>query len=138
MRILLPSLLFIAACTPTARDLERQADAEAGARAALDRELAGLVPGRTQACVNQTELRGGLKSFGNTLVYSNGGSTKYVNRTTGGCERVGHDAILVTRTSSPQLCRGDIGRTIDRGSHMFAGSCGFGDFVRYQRPSRGS
>ena len=138
MRILLPSLLFIAACTPTARDLERQADAEAGARAALDRELAGLVPGRTQACVSQTELRGGLKSFGDTLVYSTAGSTKYVNRTSGGCERVGRDAVLVTRTSSSQLCRGDIGTTIDQSSHFYAGSCGFGDFVRYERPPRGS
>jgi hypothetical protein len=137
MRILLPSLLFLAACTPTAADLQRQADAAAGARAALDRELAGLVPERPQSCVSQFELRGGgLKAFGDTLVYSSG-STRYVNRTTGGCERVGEDSILVTRTPSAQLCSGDIATTVDRTSQFQNGSCGLGEFVRYRRPSSG-
>lgn len=133
MRILLPSLLFLAACTPTARDLERQADRDAGARMALDRELAGLVPDRPRNCVSQLELRGDLKSFGDTLVYSNG-SDKFVNQTSGGCERVGNDAILVTVTPSTQLCRGEIATTVDQTSRFQNGSCSLGDFVRYRRP----
>ncbi|HEU0043695.1 hypothetical protein [Sphingomonas sp.] len=134
MRILLPSLLLLAtACTPTAGDLERQAARDAGARAALDAELAGLVPGKPQVCVNMTELRN-LRAYGSTLVYTSTGRDKLVNHTSGGCERVANDAILVTRTSSSQLCRGDIATTVDRTANTFSGSCGLGEFVRYSRP----
>ena len=137
MRMVLPTLLLLAACTPTARDLERQADAEAGARAALERELAGRVPGRPQSCVSQLELRGSLKAYGDTLVYA-AGPDRLVNRTSGGCERVGNDAILVTRTSSSQLCRGDIATTLDQTARFQNGSCSLGDFVRYRRPTDGN
>lgn len=133
MRILLPSLLiFAAACTPTARELDRQASADAGARAALDRELAGLVPGRPQGCVSQTELRE-VKAYGDTLLYGTRGRTRYVNQTSGGCGDVGNQAILVTRTPSTQLCRGDIATSIDRASRISTGSCSFGDFVPYTK-----
>ena len=137
MRILLPLLLFsVAACTQTAADVERQAAADAGTRAELDRELAGLVPGRTQGCATQTELRN-LKTFGDTLVYDTNGSDKLVTRTSGGCERVGAEGILVTRTPSTQLCRGDIATVVDRNSRFTIGSCSFGDFTRYERPREG-
>lgn len=133
MRILLPFLLIsAAACTPTARDLDRQAAAEAGTRAALDRELAGYTPGRPTGCVQQTDLRE-LKAYGDTFVYGSRGSARYVNRTSGGCERVGDDAILVTKTPSTSLCRGDIATTIDRTAHIQNGSCSFGDFVPYTK-----
>ena len=134
MRIVLSSLLFLAAaCTPTQRDLDRRADAEAGTRAALDKELAGLTPGRPQGCVTQTQLRN-VKAFGDTLVYRTIGGTRYASRTSGGCERVGDDSILITKTPSTQLCRGDIATTVDRSSRFPSGSCSFGDFVPYRRP----
>ena len=134
MRVLLPSLLLLAtACTPTAGDLERQAARDAGARAALDTELAGLVPGKPQVCVNTTDLRD-LKAYGATLVYHGTGRDKFVNQTSGGCERVANNDILVTRTSSSRLCRGDIATTVDQSSRSFSGSCGLGEFVRYSRP----
>jgi hypothetical protein len=139
MRILFTSLAILAviACTPTAGDLERRADAEAGARAALDKELAGLVPGRPQNCVSQLQLRSGPKAYGSTLVYTNSSAEKYVNRTSGGCERIGTggDAILVTRTPSTQLCSGDIATTVDQVSRFQNGSCSFGEFIPYTRAS---
>lgn len=135
MRILLPSLLLLAtACTPTARDMDRQADAQAGARSALDEELVGLVPDRPQACVQTRLLQGGLAAYGDTLVYRVNAREKYVNRTSGGCEQVANDSYLVTRTPSTQLCRGDIATAVSRTSNVFSGSCGLGDFVRYSRP----
>ena len=135
MRILLPSLLILAACTPTTRDLERQADAEAGARAELDRELAGLVPIRSSGCANQRDLRD-VQFYGDTLVYRTGSNVKYVTRTSGGCGRTGADPILVTVTPQTQLCRGDIATTVDRTSQVQVGSCSFGEFIRYERPPR--
>lgn len=136
MRILLPLLVIsAAACTPTARELDRQAAAEAGDRAALDRELAGLVPGRPQTCVQQTQLRD-MKSFGDTLVYRGLGRTRYVNQTSGGCSPDRNDAFLVTRTPTAQLCRGDIAQAVNRTSRFPIGSCSYGEFVPYTVPSR--
>jgi hypothetical protein len=37
----------------------------------------------------------------------------------------------VTRTSSSQLCRGDIATVIDTSTRTPVGSCVFGDFVPY-------
>ena len=131
MRIWLPMLLFtFAACTPTARELDRQAAMEAGDRAALDHELVGLMPGRPQDCVNQTQLRD-MRSFGDTLVYRGPGRTRYVNRTSGGCDTERHDAYLVTSTPTTQLCRGDIAHAVNRSSNFPVGSCSYGDFVPY-------
>lgn len=133
MRILLPLLLIsAAACTPTARDLEQQAATEAGDRAAIDKELAGLVPGKPQGCVQQFLLRD-QRAYGDTIVYRTGGSERYVNRTSGGCGRIGDDTYLVTRTSTGQLCRGDIAQAVNRTSQFPMGSCTYGDFVRYGR-----
>lgn len=133
MRIMLPSLLiFAAACTPTARDLDRRATAEAATQAALDKELAGRVAGKPQDCVEQTRLRGS-KQFGDTIVYEGVGSVRYVNRTSGGCGDVARDSFLVTRTPSTQLCRGDIAQAVDRSSKFPTGSCSYGDFVPYTR-----
>lgn len=133
MRILLPSLLiFVAACTPTARDLDRRAVAEAGTQAALDKQLAGLVPGKPQDCVEQFRLRGS-QSFGDTIVYETTGSQRYVNRTSGGCGQTNDNSFLVTSTPSTQLCRGDIAQAVDRTSNFPVGSCSYGEFVPYNR-----
>lgn len=137
MRILLPLLAIAvtAACAPTPRELQQQAAAEAGDRAALDRELAGRTPGRPQDCVQQTRLRD-MKSYGGTLVYRGDGDTRYVNVTGGGCERVSSDdAFLVTATPSTLLCRGDIATAVSRTSNFPIGSCSYGEFVPY-RPAR--
>lgn len=136
MRILLPSLLiFAAACTPTARDLDRRAGAEAASRAALDKELAGLVPGQPQGCVQQFQLRAS-KRFGDIIVYQTNGSQRYVTRTNGGCGQDSDDSYLVTRTPTGQLCRGDIAQAISRTAQFPVGACSFGDFVPYSKPER--
>ena len=136
MRILLPLLLIsAAACTPTARQVERQAAVDAGDRAALDRELAGLTPGQPQDCVTQTQLRE-MKSYGDTLVYRGPGRTLYVNQTSGGCSLERDDAFLVTSTPTTQLCRGDIAQAVSRTSRFPVGSCSYGAFVPYDRPAR--
>ena len=133
MRILLPLLLIsVAACTQTPRQLEAQAAAEAGDRAAIDRELAGFTPGPPQSCVQQTQLRE-MSSHGDTLIYRSTSGVRYVNHTSGGCSPDRDDAFLVTRTPSTSLCRGDIAQAINRTSRFPVGSCSYGDFVPYRR-----
>lgn len=118
-------------CTAMAKDTTR----ESKVQAALARELAGLTPGTPQSCLNTFETRNAsAQSFGDTLVYRTTGSRRYVTVTTG-CTDIGGngDNILITKTFSTQLCRGDIATTVDRTSHFFSGSCSFGDFVPYTR-----
>ena len=125
--------LGVAACAETPRQAAQRATAEERTRSALDRELAGLVPGAPQSCINDFERRESVTSYGDTLVYRSG-ATRYVTQTTG-CHGIGGngDNILVTKTTSSQLCRGDIATTVDRTSRFTSGACSFGDFTPYRR-----
>lgn len=136
MRVLLMLSLALAGCAETPKQEAARAAETDRTRADLDRELAGLVPGPAKSCLQSWE-RDQVKAFGDTLVYrARGGgrnSTRYVTQTTG-CRGVGDDSILVTRTPTTQLCRGDIATTVDRTSRFPTGGCSFGDFVPYSRP----
>lgn len=133
MRLLIPTLaLAVTACAETPIQTASRAAAADKTRAALDRELAGLAPGAPQSCLPAFDRRE-MKAFGDTLVYRTAGRTRYVTQTTG-CRGIGEDNILVTRTPTPQLCRGDIATTVDRTSGFQTGGCSFGDFIPYRRP----
>ena len=135
MRALLMFCLALAACAETPKQ-EAAGAAEADrTRADIDRELAGRVPGPAKSCLQSWE-RDQVKAFGDTLVYrgrSGRNATRFVTQTTG-CRGVGEDNILITRTPTTQLCRGDIATTVDRTSQFQTGGCSFGDFVPYSRP----
>lgn len=76
-----------------------------------------------------------MTAYGPTIVYTLSPRLKYVSETQGGCETIGQrgrNDILVTRTTTGQLCAGDIAQTVDRVSGFFTGSCSFGPFVPYR------
>ena len=100
-------------------------------------ELAAAVEGRTagapRSCVSQLNL-GASRSAGNeAIIFEGPGDTIYVNRPAGGCPNL-DGRTLVTRTTSTQLCRGDIVAVVDPVSGTEFGSCGLADFVPYTRP----
>jgi hypothetical protein len=71
-----------------------------------------------------------------TIAFRNGPGQVYINHMMGGgCPNIasGRNA-LVTRTSNPSLCRGDIAQVLDTAARVTIGSCVFGDFVPYRRP----
>lgn len=63
--------------------------------------------------------------------------TVYLQAPPGGCLGIGsQSSTLVTQTWGPnQLCQGDINRLVDTSSGMGGGSCAFGPFVPYTKPS---
>ena len=127
----------LAACTQTPAETARAADREAAVQAKLEHRLAGLVPGKSQACIDQFQTRDAqVSSYGNTILYTLGRGTAYRSDTTGGCSDLGGNGhnILITKTYSSQLCQGDIATTVDNSSHIQSGSCSFGPFVRYAKP----
>ncbi|MDZ7280894.1 hypothetical protein N4G62_02485 [Sphingomonas sanguinis] len=139
MRIvtLLPVLIPMAAmgaCTLTPAQkaqVEQRAQTE---RADLDKALRGLTPGAPTQCISQYRTQQ-VRSYGPTIVYTVSPRLKYVSRTAGGCSDVGGSGnnIFVTRTTTGQLCSGDIAQTVDRTSGFFTGSCSFGEFIPYRK-----
>ncbi|MFN3389916.1 MAG: hypothetical protein ACK40O_13420 [Allosphingosinicella sp.] len=127
--VALAALGLAAACT--AEGIEPTASEEA----ALAGELSGMVAGETRACVPSRDLRGN-RSVGGAIVFEGPGDTIYVNRPDAACTGIRHGRAISTRTTSSQLCRGDIVTIFDPVSGAQFGGCGLGDFTTY-RP-RGS
>ena len=137
MRLVIVSAVMLgtmglAACAETPKQTAARIRADDKTRARLDRELAGLVPGAPQSCLQSID-RQEMKAFGDTLVYRGAGRTRWVTQTTG-CGGVGDNNILVTRLTTGQLCRGDIATTVDRTSGFQTGGCSYGDFIPYRKP----
>ncbi len=69
----------------------------------------------------------------NTVVFRDSPSRVYRNDFRGyGCQNLGSGHYtLVTRSSGPGLCSGDIAQVVDLGSGINVGSCVLGEFVPY-------
>lgn len=95
-------------------------------------ELAGRTAGGAQRCITTTQLDvlRPSENAPHVLLYG-GGRTVWANDL-GSC-RFGPDDILVIQLYRPQLCRGDIVRSIDRLSKIPGPACVLGDFVPYRR-----
>jgi len=70
----------------------------------------------------------------NSTVAFKNGSTVYVNHLIGECSGLKSGwYTLVTRSSGPGMCRGDIADVADVRTGMVVGSCAIGDFTPYTR-----
>lgn len=124
--------VLLAGCAQTPKEAA-QAEADAAAtRARLGKDLAGLTPSGTTDCLNNFPQMS-MKSYGATLVYSDGPSVKYVTDTGGGCEGTNRNDVLVTVSPTGRLCRGDFARTVDPTTRMPTGSCSIGSFTIYRK-----
>lgn len=135
-RLILISAVVLSACAATPVERERAAAVRSETQAALDKELAGLVPGEPTTCLPEparTQLSSEV--YGSTIVYRASRAVKYRSDTDGPCGRGNGNDILVTRTPLSRVCRGDIVQTFDRTSRFPTGSCALGDFVPYRKPS---
>lgn len=124
--------LALNGCALTPAETARAAEQRAATQAALAKDLAGLSPRETRDCLDPN-LTSSLKAYGPTLVYRVSGKLSYVNETGGGCEGVERGDILVTKSNSGRLCRGDIATTVEPGSRMPSGSCALGSFVTWRK-----
>ena len=124
--------IALSSCAMTPAETARADAAKAKTQADLDKALAGLTATDTSDCAPPSMQPSSLKAYGSTLVYTVSRKLKYVNRTSGGCEAVDNGDILVTKSVSGRLCRGDIARTVMPSGHMPTGSCALGDFVTYR------
>lgn len=133
MRYLIPLLvgLTVGSCAAGPPTAESQAFA-ARQQAKLASLTAGKVAGSPLSCLPTYRRNDMVVIDDNTVVFRDGRRRVYVNHMMGGCNglQYGNNA-LVTRTTSTQLCRGDIAEVLDTAARITIGSCVFGDFVPY-------
>jgi len=130
-RIVLVSIAGLAAVACSA---EHPAGPTAAEQAGLAQALAGRTAGPAVSCVSQRDI-GGNESFGEGTILFHGrtGGTVYVNQPAGGCPLLTRNRAITYRTTSSQLCRGEIVTVLDPVSHVEFGSCALGDFTPYRR-----
>jgi hypothetical protein len=128
-----PLALLGAGCA--ADDGEAAAEAEARTETRLAAELRGFEPdGPPVSCVNLRSLGGNRSAGEGAIVFSGNTSSRlYVNRPAGGCPQMQFGRSLQVRTTSSQLCRGDIATVVEPSFGGDFGSCPLGDFEPYRR-----
>ncbi len=136
MRMTAPTLIIaalaLAGCAQSPADIARAQARDQATQAELGKQLAGLTKTETRDCLDQYQSSS-LKAYGPTLVYTVSSNLKYVNNTGGGCEAVEQGDILVTKSPTGRLCRGDIGTTVSPSTRSLTGSCGLGSFTTYRK-----
>ncbi|WNO53253.1 hypothetical protein [Stakelama saccharophila] len=132
-RYTLPFLTILAGCAMSPADQERQAAADASARAQIASKLQGLEPGEPVSCISRTQVRQADLLRG-TILYHASGDLIYRNDLGRGCGNFDFDNdVLQTRSTINQICAGDIFTTVSRADGHFTGSCSFGKFTPYRR-----
>ena len=133
MFVVLPALA-LAACTQTPAETAASAQRMAAEQDRLATALAGFTPERTHSCLPSAGRQlAQTEGFGNTILYKYGRNLIYRTDTAGGCERIAHGDVLVTRQFGGELCQGDIATTYDTVARFQTGSCSFGPFTAYRR-----
>jgi len=134
--IMLSAVILAAGCTHNGGP---EAGASAQVQAAKDEAdlaaaLSGRIAGPPQDCVNEGDL-GSYKSYGRGVIVFSGRTNDvvYVNRPAVGCLDLNFGWALKTRTTTTQLCRGDIVTVFDPISGTEYGGCALGAFTPYRR-----
>jgi len=134
--IMLSAVILAVGCTHNGG---REASARVQAQVAKDEAdlaaaLSGRIAGPPQDCVSERDL-GGYKSYGRGVILFSGGTNDvvYVNRPPVGCPDLNFGWALKTRTTTTQLCRGDIVTVFDPISGTEYGGCSLGEFMPYRR-----
>ena len=103
------------------------------AEAALARALEGRVARPPVSCVRLTDLGGNRSAGEDAIIFQGNGRRLYLNRPAGGCPSLDFGRALRVRSSTGQLCRGDIVTVFDPTTGTEHGGCGLGEFTPYDR-----
>ena len=100
----------------------------------LDKLLDGRVAGAPEHCISHFDTRE-MQVLDKTAIVYGWGNTIWVN-VPRNAQDLDDDDILVTRTSSSQLCDLDIVTTLDRSGGFYNGNISLGEFVPYRRVAK--
>jgi hypothetical protein len=127
----LPLIALTAGCMA-----ERPVEMSAAAQSQLVEELQGRVQaGPPQSCVSSRTLGGNRSAGEGAIIFrTQGNDLVYVNRPPAGCPEIGRGRAIRVRTTTTQLCAGDIVEVFDPVQNFGFGGCGLGEFTPYRRP----
>jgi hypothetical protein len=128
MRNLVHALLAAAFAAAPAAAVQRAPDEQ------LAKLLEGRVAGKPVNCISLSRLNTNSVTIPRTAIAYRQGATWYVNRLHDDCQQLSDDTIVVTRTSTARLCRGDLADLVRRPANIPAGTCIFDDFIPYRKP----
>ena len=97
---------------------------------------AGKVAGTPTSCLPTWRSNDMIVIDEHNIVFRDNSRRLYLNHMDpAGCLNIdGGRNALVTKTTTTNLCRGDIAQVLDTSSRMVIGSCVFGDFIPYTTP----
>jgi len=128
----LSAALLVTACSATPAQPIRSPQASRE----LAKALAGYTVGPPVRCIpNSPTTR--MQVIDDGTILFRGARTIYLQTPPGGCFGIGNQlSTLVTQVwGVNQLCQGDINRLVDLSTGIGGGSCVFGPFVPYTKPS---
>ncbi len=111
------------------------AAAPATAAPDVDRLLSGVPDGRPEHCIQQRFIRGQTIVNQSTIVFERGYGRYYRSDVGPNCAALRPDRTIITREIAVGICDGDPFQVIDTESRTGYGTCTFGPFVPYKRPS---
>ena len=99
--------------------------------------VAGKVAGKPASCLPFYRSNDMVVIDDQTVAFREGGRRVWVTNLVSGCSNLGsgHYALVTRTVGGTGLCRGDIAQVADLTNGITVGSCVFGDFVPYTRPS---
>ena len=100
----------------------------------LDKLLDGRVAGAPEHCISHFDTRE-MQVLDKTAIVYGWGNTIWVN-VPRNAQDLDDDDVMVTRTSSSQLCDLDIVTTLDRSGGFYNGNISLGEFVPYRRVAK--
>jgi hypothetical protein len=130
------SALFIALAVAATAPLSAATPQHKTGEERLQELLKDRVAGKPVSCLSLPTLRESTIIDGTAIVYRSG-SKLYVNRPRSDAKWLDSDDILLTRTSSGELCSIDTVYLLDRDTHFTRGFVTLGDFVPYERVRSG-
>lgn len=113
-------------------DEDVEAMAQADSRLAADLE-GYAVAGPAVGCVRMSDLQGNRTSGADAIIFTGSNGRLWVNRTRGSCPSLDSGRALRFRTTTTQLCSGDIAAVFDPTTGVEYGGCSLGDFTPYRR-----
>ncbi|WP_296615834.1 hypothetical protein [Sphingomonas sp.] len=101
-------------------------------------KLDAIIKGRRQGgpldCITLRLVRSVEIVDGIGIVFETNDGVRYLNRPTTGADRLDSSFIVQTDTHSPDLCRVDVVKLIDPGTHRLEGVVNLGQFIPYRKP----
>lgn len=124
MRILIVGLLAVAGCTAAA-PIE-------GPSAAFSAAVSGRVAGEVRTCVPRIGHSSLIAVDSRTLTIDSG-NVLWVSRLPSACPGLRPLTTLIVEATGSDYCRGDLFRTIERGSSIPGPTCVLTDFTAYRK-----